>query len=186
MRGISAKEIHRYICREFYRKLIPPGQKYHVAPFSIEKDGGSNVYGIIFGTSNLLGLDKFLRVCWNQDDVTGEANYNIDDDIVRNGQMALLPEDSIVKKRDKFERELAGFIRQYKPDNRELYRFVLENGFLPRHANDILKGLKKEDSLSVTDLPTGEKAKGFYLTWEEYKSGQGRVRFSQKEVAHVL
>lgn len=32
VRDIPAKEIHRYICKEFYRKLIPSGSPYHLEP----------------------------------------------------------------------------------------------------------------------------------------------------------
>lgn len=67
MCAVSAKDIHRYVCREFYQKLIPADHLYHVAPFSIEKDRGANIYGIIFGSGSLFGLEKFLRVCWNKD-----------------------------------------------------------------------------------------------------------------------
>ena len=188
MRAVSAKEVHRYICREFYQKLVMSDQRYHVAPFSIEKDGGSNVYGIIFGTGNLLGLDKFLRVCWNKDEVTGEANYNIDDDIVRDGQGSLFEEYNVVKKRDRFERELAAFVRQHEPDNRDLYRFVLESGFLPAHANELLRAMQQRGDLSVVVVESGQKARGgaFYLCWDEYKTGQARVRFTLKGGVHVL
>ncbi len=184
---VDAKSIHRYICKEFYKKLVPQGKKYHVVPFSIEKDGGSNIYGIIFGSGHLLGLYKFLRVCWDKDKVTGEANYDIDDDIVRGGQMALFDEHGVIKKQDQFQRSLTDFIRQNKPDNRELYEFVLGNGFLPRHANDILRDEQQRGALSVIDLRTGQKARyrAFYLRYEEY-TGKPKVRFSMKDTIHVL
>ncbi len=179
---ISAKDIHRYVCREIYQKLIPEGRHYHVAPFSIEKDGGANIYGIIFGSGNLLGLEKFLRVCWNKDKVTGEANYNIDDDVGRDGQMSLIPEDNVIKKQDMFRRHLAEFLRQRKPDNRGLYQFVLENGFLPSHAAEILRDMQGCGVLSVLALASGQRARAgaFYLNWNEYNTGQPRVCFSLK------
>jgi len=187
IRDVDAKSIHRYICREFYQKLVPHGKKYHVVPFSIEKDGGSNIYGIIFGSGNLLGLDKFLRVCWDKDTVTGEANYDIDDDIVRSGQMALFEEHSVIKKQDQFQRALTEFIRQHKPDNCKLYEFVLGNGFLPRHANDILRDEQHRDTLSVVDCGTGQKARAgaFYLSYKEHTT-EPKVRFSMKDTIHVL
>jgi three-Cys-motif partner protein len=188
MCAVSAKDIHRYVCREFYQKLIPVDHRYHVAPFSIEKDGGANIYGIIFGSGSLFGLEKFLRVCWNKDEITGEANYNIDGDIVRDGQMALLPEDSVIKKQDRFQRDLMEYIRLRKPDNRDLYQFVLENGFLPSHAGAVLRSMQASGSLSVMDIGSGQKARGnaFYLNWNEYSSATPRVRFSLKGTANVV
>lgn len=187
IRQVDAKNIHRYICREFYQKLVPQGKKYHVVPFSIEKDGGANIYGIIFGTGNLLGLDKFLRVCWDKDRVTGEANYDIDEDIGRNGQMSLFEEHSVFKKQDQFQRALTAFIRQHNPNNCELYEFVLGNGFLPRHANEILRNEQHRDVLSVVEIETGLKARGgaFYLSYKEHTS-EPKVRFSMKDTIHVL
>lgn len=110
--AVPYKEAHRYICRNFYRKLIPTGFEYYVAPFSIRKESGSNIYGIIFGSSRLLGLDKFLQVCWKNDEATGEANYNIDDDIVRGGQLSLLDEYNVVKKYDRFKRISSNYLHR--------------------------------------------------------------------------
>ena len=84
------KSIHRHICA-YYRSTLPKGVKYHLAPFSIRK--GGNIYGIVFGSSCLLGLQKFLEACWELDDVTGEANYDIDDDPARYGDKFLLGRD---------------------------------------------------------------------------------------------
>ncbi len=55
------KSIHRHIC-EYFKSALPRGSGYHLAPFSIKK--GSNIYGVVFGSGNLLGLQKFLEVCW--------------------------------------------------------------------------------------------------------------------------
>ncbi len=188
IQSVSAEDIHRFICHGFYQKLIPDGSDYHVAPFSIEKDGGANIYGIIFGSGRLLGLDKFLRVCWRTDEITGEANYDIDDDVARYGQTSFIPEDNVIKKQGRFQRDLTEFIQQRAPDNRELYQFVLENGFLPSHAGDVLRSIQKSGNLSVVEVASGQKAHGnaFYLSWNEYRSGEPRVHFSLKGTTNVI
>ncbi|NLV46855.1 MAG: three-Cys-motif partner protein TcmP [Candidatus Hydrogenedentes bacterium] len=177
--AISAKEIHRFICREFYQKLVPDNYQYYVVPFSIEKDSSTNIYGIIFGTSNLLGLDKFLQVCWNTDDVTGEANYNIDEEIIHGGQMSLLDECAVSKKQDKFQKEMKVFIEQRQPDNRELYRYIIENGFLPKHANPMLKTMCEEGTLCVLEIDPEKEARknAFYLGWPNYSGVPPKVQF---------
>ena len=103
------KSIHRHIC-EYFRSALPSGSDYHLAPFSIKK--GSNIYGVIFGSGSLLGLHKFLEVCWELDGVTGEANYDIDDDPARFGQMSFLPEMNVIKKQDGFEQDLKDMLRK--------------------------------------------------------------------------
>lgn len=169
--AVPYKEVHRYICRNFYRKLIPTGFEYYVAPFSIRKESGSNIYGIIFGSSRLLGLDKFLQVCWKNDEATGEANFNIDDDIVRDGQMSLLEEFNVVKKHDRFEKDLIELICTGPLDNRQIYQFTLENGFLPKHVKGILNGLQKSGRVTVTEIASGKPAKSnaFYANKDNYE-----------------
>jgi len=182
MRGVKSKHIHRYICHEYYRKQIPHDCDYFVAPFSIEKDAGANIYGVIFGSSVLLGLEKFLEVCWRQDTVTGEANYSIDDDLIGYGYLPLLPEDRDAKKLDVFRQDVIAFIGDCSPDNRAIYRFTLESGFLPKHTTAILRELQGQDVLLVTDLESGKNARknSFYLAWKYYKSSSPRVRLSYK------
>lgn len=183
--AVPHKEVHRYICKNFYRKLIPSGFDYYLAPFSIRKGGGSNIYGIIFGSSRLLGLDKFLQVCWRNDEATGEANYNIDDDIVRDGQLSLLTEFDVVKKHDRFEKDLIELLCAGLVDNRQMYQFTLENGFLPKHLKAILNRLQKSGKISVTEIVSGKPAKSnaFYANKDNYELPP-RVVFSIKDTGH--
>jgi three-Cys-motif partner protein len=180
IKAAGHKDIHRFICNRYYRGLIPPNTKYYLAPFSIRKEDG-NIYGLIFGTGNLLGLDKFLRVCWKMDTVTGEANYDIDNDAIRSGQLSLIPEDNVVKKRERFKRDVIDYIKAQPRTNRELYIFTLENGFLPKHMKDILHEISNQRKLHVTDVTTGAIAKFYYIGYNEYKTGQPRVCISYKE-----
>lgn len=63
---------------EYYKNLIPKEKPYYLAPFSIKK--GTNIYGLIFGSGHLLGIEKFLKICWSIDPERGEANFDIDSD----------------------------------------------------------------------------------------------------------
>ena len=76
-------QIHRLVL-EYYRELIPNTTEYYLAPFSLRK--GSGVYGIIFGSSHVLGIEKFLTTCWKLDPDRGEANFDIDNDNIKVGQ----------------------------------------------------------------------------------------------------
>ena len=154
------KSIHRHIC-EYFRSNLRTGIEYHLAPFSIRK--GGNIYGVVFGSGNLLGLQKFLEVCWELDGVTGEANYDIDDDPSRYGERFLLAEMNVIRKQDEFQRELELRLRgntemgnESPPaTNLDIYRFTLEHGFLPQHANAYLRTIQRSGRLEVTDPKTG-------------------------------
>lgn len=135
----SFYDTHRAVV-DYYRSLIPAGEEYYLAPFSIKK--GSNVHGVMFGSCNLKGLEKFLEAAWHLDDRTGEANF----DINREGRFSLpgeLPmEWGETQKVQGFGSELAaavlvGTLRT----TADIYRFSLERGFLPKHANAVLKSL---------------------------------------------
>jgi three-Cys-motif partner protein len=172
---ISATDIHRFIC-QYYRGQIPAGKSSYIAPFSIKK--GANYYGIIFGTSSLRGLEKFLNVCWNKDSISGEANYDIDDDFVRDG-LGLFSEDNIPKKLDVFKSKLVGFLKSNFKTNNELYKFALEYGCLPRQANEVLKELQKEKRLQVK--PSDIRKGSFYINWDYYHKQEVKAEFCIRE-----
>lgn len=182
------KSIHRHIC-DYYRSTLPSGSRYHLAPFSIKK--GGNIYGVIFGSGNLLGLQKFLEVCWELDGATGEANYDIDDDPARQGDRFLLPDLNVLKKQDAFERDLEQMLRERTgarrgsspANNLDVYRFTLEKGFLPKHAKEHLTRLQKAGRLEVKAPKSGEVARkgAFYLDWEHYKKTNVQAVFSLRD-----
>jgi three-Cys-motif partner protein len=178
LKNMEYNIIHRYIC-EYYRGKLG-GMSYHLAPFSIRK--GSNIYGVIFGSSHLLGLEKFLRVCWALDDITGEANYNIDGDFSWGGKQSLFEEHNRISKIDLFEEELRTYVASHKPDNILLNIFCLTKGFPPSKAGEVLTTLQEKGWLSVRDNETGKRARRgtFYLGWNNCKSRIPKVRFSME------
>ena len=64
---------HRVVADQ-YRQWAPGS--YFIGHFSIKK--GSNVYGLIFGSSHPLGMFKFLQIAWKVDAQTGEADFPIE------------------------------------------------------------------------------------------------------------
>jgi three-Cys-motif partner protein len=149
IRRIPSSDVHRYVYN-YYHKLIPDEEEFYLSPFSIKK--GPNIYGIIFGSGKLIGLEKFLKVCWNLDNISGEANYDIDNDIIREGK-TLFKKLNVPKKIDLFKRRLIAFLEQFKTNN-ELYKFTLENGCLPRHTFELLCELQKDRRLEVSPSDT--------------------------------
>ena len=83
---------------------IPIGKEYFLAPFSIKKPSG--IYGLIFGTNHTLGIEKFLRVCWKHDKLTGEANFDIDNEKINVNKPSLFSEFNISTKRQMFDESL--------------------------------------------------------------------------------
>ncbi|MEA3447508.1 MAG: three-Cys-motif partner protein TcmP [Bacteroidota bacterium] len=151
-------ECHRVVF-EYFKGLIPSG--YFLGQFSIKKN--ANYYGLIFGSKNHLGMKKFLDVAWKIDNETGEANHNIDNDPIREGQMTLdfnnNGKANKVKKLSKFTDELLNFLKKWKT-NKDLYIYALEKGIKVKIVNDILNDLENKNKLIVQS--SDNRRKGYF------------------------
>jgi hypothetical protein len=131
--------IHRVLLN-YYRELVPQNTEYYLAPFTIKK--GANIYGLIFGSGNVLGIEKFLKRCWKNDSQRGEANFDIDEDRIHPVQRSIFPEMDVPKKLKLFEDDLSQkiLVRELTT-NKQIYTYALSNGFLSSHARDIVKNM---------------------------------------------
>lgn len=147
--GIKSTGNHRDVHRmaaDYYRKLIPKGRQYFVAPFSFMK--GSNVYGVIFGSGHPLGMDKFLRVAWDLDPINGEADFDIGGEGIRQEQGELF--EKTPKKVAAFEADLTAQIKTGSIRNeRAVLRLCFVHGVRGRHAEGILSALKKDKVIEL-------------------------------------
>jgi three-Cys-motif partner protein len=161
---------HRVIFN-YYKNLIPQGKEYYLAPFSIKKPNSGNIYGLIFGSNSPLGLEKFLNTAWKLDQHTGEANFDIDNDKIRTGQMSFFAEENIIKKVGYFKKSMVEFLEENPRTNKDVYLFTLESGFTVKHALKILKELQSNNEIKVTYTTSTEKVikNRFYLKFNPEK-----------------
>lgn len=147
---MNGSNVHRIVA-EAYRRLVPQGMTYYLAPFSIQK--GSNVYGLIFGSHHPLGMDKFLRQCWKKDELRGEANFDIDEENIIQEAPSLFAEMNKPKKIAAFDSELSSAVlsRTVKT-NKDIYVFALVRGFLGSHAKRQIDDLIAANKLPKQDL----------------------------------
>lgn len=139
--------VHR-AALEYYRGLLPPGQEYYLAPFSIKK--GANIYGLIFGSAHPLGIDKFLEVAWRKDEFSGEADFPIDRENIRPEQMRLPMTEIQASKITVFESELENLLRGGHLSNEvDVMRVCFEHGVKRQHARSVLAKLKKEGVIDI-------------------------------------
>jgi len=133
--------IHRIVL-EKYRSLIPENSTLQIFPFSIRK--GANIYGIIFGSKHILGVEKFLKIAWNRNKINGEANFDIDKDIDKSLPI-LFAEYKQLTKIERFENNLKEYIANKKTvTNIDLYYFTYTNGHIAEHANNCLRSAKNK------------------------------------------
>jgi len=155
----NSNYIHREICNH-YRVKIPRDKQYFLGHFSLKR--GPNVYGLIFGTGHLLGMEKFVRACWRKDSLRGEANYDIDSDCINPDAPSIFADMNKPSRLQHFEAELENLILGEKLlTNKDIYVFTVTNGILPRIARDKLK------AMISTGLLPGQKV---LVSWDAYKS----------------
>ena len=132
-----------------------------VDTFILERDA-SNLYCLFFFTRNVRGYEKMLEAKWSIDPSRGkghslEKTLSLFDEIEMSG----------------YPQKLQAFISSadYRT-NRELFHFRLDNGFLPKHTNKVLRDWKREGVIECISLD-GQIARGNYI---EYNSPR-RVGF---------
>jgi three-Cys-motif partner protein len=135
------KYIHKSILEQL-RERLPKSTKLSLYPFTIKKN--ANVYGIIFGATHPRAVDKFLKTAWNKNNINGEANFDIDDDI-KKSQLTLFEELKLPTKIDIFKQNirqeiLAGVIKT----NKDVYDYTLKQGHISSHATEEVVAMKKE------------------------------------------
>lgn len=132
--------IHRNILEQL-RERIPEKSNFRLYPFTIKKN--TNVYGIIFGASHPLAIDKFLRAAWSMNSINGEANFDIDDE--ENRCKPNLFDEGKPTKIEAFQNELHRRILDGNiSDNLHAYIFTLLSGHIPDHAANEIKQMKKD------------------------------------------
>lgn len=140
-------KIHNLVL-EYYKSLIPSDKEYYLAPFSIKKNAG--LYGIIFGSNNVLGIEKFLNSAWKIDPDRGTANFDIDNDNIIPGQVDLFTgQIERPKKIDFFEITLEKKIRDktLKTD-KSIYLFTLNSGMKTSYARAVLRKLINDNVIA--------------------------------------
>ncbi len=138
------KECHRLI-KEYFEGLIPTGKDFYLHSFTIKK--GSNYYGLIFGTSHSLGMEKFLKVCWEEDKLSGDSNCNIDNDYEEG---SLFYDETQTQKRVTVKQELRNNILNGTiQDNISGLKFALRCGCQPSIFVEVVNGLKKDGKIEI-------------------------------------
>jgi hypothetical protein len=132
----------------YYRDLLPPGERYFLAPFSIKK--GANIYGLIFGSAHPLGIYKFLQVAWRSDEISGEADFDIHRDNIRPGEMLLPLAEMRPTKIAAFEGDLEYLLRAGRLASEfDVMQVCFEHGVKRQHAELVLAKLKREGIIEL-------------------------------------
>jgi three-Cys-motif partner protein len=149
-------DVHRAAVN-YYRNLVPANDRMFLGSFSIRKR--SNVYGVIFGSHHPLGIHKFLEVAWSNDEMAGEANFDIERENIR-PEEGILPLDVMrPKKIQEFEKDLESALRSGgMKSEADVARYCIEAGMTCRHSASVLKKLRLEGVIEADfDAPNIRK-----------------------------
>lgn len=138
-----------------------------VDTFTMERDE-KNVYCLFFFTPNALGFEKMLDTKWKIDEERGKG-FRIDSE-----QESLFNEPEVLD----YPNSLKNFIiTGVTKTNSDLYIFGLENGFLPKHTNQILKDWQNNNSKFKVfeEDDTSARKNSFYILYENYGSNPKKV-----------
>jgi len=139
------KECHRIIA-DYFRSSVPDNKEYYLHHFSIQKENGGNYYGLIFGSNHSLGMEKFLKVCWQKDQFSGESNFNIDNDYEEDN-LFFNPKNS--NKRQKVKKVLKSMILDGEIKNNIAgLKFTLKQGCEPILFTNVVKELENAKKIS--------------------------------------
>jgi three-Cys-motif partner protein len=141
-------DVHR-AAFDYYKRFTPSDGSVFLGRFSIKKPHG-NIYGLIFGSRHPLGIHKFLQVAWANDEIAGEANFDIERENITHGELVLALEEMRPTKIKEFEADLEAALRAGKLNSEaDIVRFCIEAGMTSKKSEPILKKLKSEGVISL-------------------------------------
>jgi three-Cys-motif partner protein len=148
---------------DYYRSLLDDPSRLYLGHFSIRK--AANIYGIIFGSSHPRGIDKFLRVAWTEDQINGQADFDIHHENIVPGQLGLYPPTKITA----FEAELQNLIRMgVARDERDVFSCCVRHGVRPQHARPPIQKLLDDGVITcqftVPDVKKFKNPRSILLT----------------------
>ena len=145
--------------------------KYFSASYYIERDE-SSYYGLFFISPHIYGIQKILEVKWDLDEDNGKGFRQP----LAQPTFSLFEQlDKELAKNDNYER-LEKILKDFlitPKNNWQIYEIILENEFLPKHANEIFKNWQEKlGNFKVIDINTNKLARknSFYVNWDNYKN----------------
>ncbi len=143
LQEIEWNNIHREVVSKL-EGIIGDDSDLRLYPYSIKKSG--NIYGLIFGASHPLAVDKFLKIAWKKNETNGEADFDIDDD--KNKYQPDLFFGKRLTKIEKFEKELEEkILKSTITNNKEALDFTYKTGNYYKYASDLILNLKRKGKI---------------------------------------
>jgi three-Cys-motif partner protein len=148
LRNNPYRFIHKNVTGQL-RKKLPINSSLKLYPFSLKK--GANIFGIVFGATHPLAVDKFLNIAWKRNPVNGNANFDIDDDSKKN-QLEIFGDKKLTKIEEFQENVRLKVLSKEIKNNFDALHFVHDEGHIGKHASDCLRIMKKKGEVDYEGL----------------------------------
>lgn len=153
LKKVDNSKVHQTLT-ELIRDRLPKDSGCNLYPFSLKKQNNYNIYGIIFGATHLLAVDKFLKIAWNANGINGNANFDIEDEENPQVVMDFFGEGKMIKKVDKFKQDLRRKVLNGEIiTNKDVLSFCYTQGHLSQHGTDCIREMKKKNEIYYDGQP---------------------------------
>ena len=144
--------------------------KYYTSSYFIERDS-RNYFALFAICNNLLGLEKAVETKWSLDEEDGQGFHQPSKSVQLNLFAEMFKDENKKEHFEELKTMLLSFLKECGKTNGEIYRFVLRRGYMPKHANAVLKHLQDNELIIVTLLETGKEARkhSFYINYDASK-----------------
>lgn len=170
VRSDEPMDVKQYI-RELTKAFSFDG-KYYTTSYFIERDC-KNYFALFFMTTNLLGLEKAVDTMWELDKLEGKGFHQPEVETLQQKMFEDFFREEDDRKRFEYLRILMlSFLEKRQRSNCEIYEYILQHGYKPTHANEVLRKLQKDDLIDVFLWDSGNKAKkgAFYVCYTHSKN----------------
>jgi len=166
MNTVSVMEYIQYLA-----DALKFNDKFYATSYYIERDK-ANTFALFFMSSNIFGFEKILETKWTLDEEHG-GGFRLPE---KDQTINMFAEEFAIETKNENARRLRIIIEtalKTTQTNRDIYELVLRNGFLPKHANEVLKEIQNTNPrFTILNYNTGEKVRknSFYLSHKYYNS----------------
>lgn len=136
------------------------GKDFFVDTYTIQKDANT-VFCLFFFSSHIKGFEKMLETKWELDEEEGRG-FSFE----KTGFLF------VNEKISGFEANFLNYLKEFR-SNAGIYSFILSNGFLPKHVNELLKKLENEGKI-ISEKPKRKNA--FYISYDNYKDSPNKIK----------
>lgn len=160
-----AKAPNQRAYTQLLREALSLQQQYFSSSFFIQLDRW-NYHALFIITPNLLGLQRINEAQWQMDELRGEGIPATTDQISLFNQPSQHP--AYEQKMKQLESLLEEYMRESPKTNPNVYQFILQNGFLPSQAEDILQRWRTKNKLSFWRIREKKPADQTYVGYEYF------------------